>query len=327
MSTGCGIIRAMATALGLGAAVCQAAERAPDFPWKPLRIVAPSSPGSAADTLARVVAAPLAERLGQPVVVDTRPGAGSILGTELVAKSPPDGHTLLIATPALAINPSIARTMPYDGLRDFAAITLGISQPNVLAVHPSVPARSIQDLVALARARPGELSYASAGVGAISHMTVELFLLMSKTRMLHVAYKGSTAGLIDVIAGRVALMGTSAVATFPHLRTGRLRALAVTTSARTDVLPGVPTVAESSVPGYEAVGWFGVMVPAGTPKEAIARLNKDIVAVLNLPESRERFRRDGADVVAGTPEQFAAYIEREAAKWAKVVKAAGIKAE
>jgi tripartite-type tricarboxylate transporter receptor subunit TctC len=321
------IARTIALAAGLAAAVGWAAERTPEYPWKPVRIVAPSAPGSSADTLARVVATPLSERLGQPVVVDTRPGAGSILGTDLVAKAPADGHTLLIATPALAINPSIGRAMPYDGLRDFAAVTLGISQPNVLAVHPSVPAKSVKELIALARARPGELSYASAGVGAISHLTIELFLFMTHTQMLHVAYKGSSAGVIDLVAGRVALMGTSAIATFPHLRSGRLRPLAVTTAVRTAVLPEVPTVAESGVPGYEAVGWFGVMAPSGTSKEIIARLHKEIVAALNQPEIRERFKRDGVDVVADTPEQFAAYIKAEAAKWAKVVKAAGIKPE
>jgi tripartite-type tricarboxylate transporter receptor subunit TctC len=317
------LTRVIAIAVAATVSLSWAGEREAQFPSKPLRIIAPSSPGSAADTLARVIAAPLSERLGQPVIVDNRAGAGSILGAALVAKASPDGHTLLIATPALAINPSVARGRAHDE-QDLAAITLGIKQPNVLAVHPSLPARSIKELIALARGRPGELSYASAGVGSISQLTVELFLLMTHTRMLHVAYKGSPAGQIDLIAGRVALMGTSAIATLPHLRAGRLRALAVTTLARTAVLPEVPTVAEAGVPGYEAVGWFGVMAPARTPKEIIARLHQEIVGVLNQSDTRERFRSDGAEVIGNTPEQFARYITSEAAKWAKVVKAAGI---
>lgn len=320
------VVRTIATAAALTAGVGWTAER-PQYPSKPVRIVAPSGPGSSADVLARMIATQLSERLGHPVIVDTRPGAGSILGSELVAKAPADGYTLLIATPALAINPSIARNMPYDGLNDFAAITLGVKQPNVLAVHPSVPAQSVKELLALARARPGELTYASGGVGAISHLTIELFLLMTRTRMLHVPYKAAPAGFIDLIAGRVALIGSSAIGTLPHLRAGRVRALAVTTAARSEVLPDIPTVAESGVPGYEAVGWFGVVAPAGTPKEIIARLHREIVAVLNQPGTRARFKSDGADVVAGTPEQFTDYMKAEAAKWAKVVKAAGIKVE
>jgi tripartite-type tricarboxylate transporter receptor subunit TctC len=320
-------VRAVVAIVALTGDLTWAAERGGQYPTKPVRIVAPSGPGSAADTLARVIAPPLSERLGQPVIVDTRPGAGSILGTELVAKSPPDGYTVVIGTPALAINLSIARTMPYDALNDFAPITLGMKQLNVFAVHPSVPAKSVKELIALARARPGELPYASSGVGAISHLTIELFLLMTNTRMLHVPYKSPAGGLIDLMAGRVALMGTGAIATIPHLRSGRLRALAVTSAARTSVLPEVPTIAESGVPGYEAVGWFGVLAPTGTPKDIVLRLHKEIVAVLNQPDARERLNADGADVVAGTPEQFAEYMKAEAVKWAKVVKAAGIKLE
>jgi len=297
------------------------------WPSKPLRIVAPSAAGSAADTLARVVAPPLGERLGQSVIVDTRPGAATIIGTEMVAKSPPDGHTLLIGLPALAINPSIYKSLSYDGLRDFTAITQGISQSNLLVVHPSLPARSAKELIALARARPGELVYASAGIGAASHLAMELFLLQSGTKMLHVPYKGPTPGIIDLIAGRVSVMATSTLSTLTHVRGGRLRALGITTATRARMLPDIPTVAETGLPGYEAVSWFGFMAPTGTPKEVIARLHKEIVAILNQPEVRERFARDGADVVAGSPEEFGAYIRSEAVKWAKVVKAAAIKPE
>jgi tripartite-type tricarboxylate transporter receptor subunit TctC len=297
------------------------------YPTRPVRIVAPSATGSAADTLARSVAPLLAERLGQPVVVDTRPGGSSILGTDMVAKSAPDGHTLLIALPALAINASIRKTMPYDGLRDFAAITLAISQPNLLVVHPSLPVRSAKDLITLAKAHPGELSYASSGVGAASHLAVELFLLMTNTRMLHVPYKGPAPGLIDLIGGRVALMGASTIASLPHVRSGRLRPLGITTARRAPMLPDIATIAESGVPGYEAVSWFGLMAPAATPNEIITRLHKEIVAILSQEEIKERFNRDGTEVVASTPEHFAAFIRDERVKWAKVVAAAGIKAE
>jgi len=228
------------------------------YPNRPVRIIAPSAPGGAADTVARAIAQPLAERLGQPVVVETRAGAGTVIGTEAVAKSAPDGHTLLIGLPALAINPSIYKKLPYDALRDFMPITQAVSQPNLLVVHPSLPARSVKELIVLARARPGELVFASSGVGASSHLTIELFLLMTGTRMLHVPYKGPGPGVIDLIAGRVSLMAPSTIATLAHVRSGRLRALGVTTAKRALGLPDVPTVAEAGVPGYEwyrGLGW------------------------------------------------------------------------
>ena len=298
-----------------------------NYPTRPVRIIAPSAAGGAADTVARIIAPLLSERIGQPVVVDTRPGAGTIVGTEAAAKAVPDGHTLLIGLPALAINPSIYKTLPYDGLRDFAAITQAVSQPNLFVVHPSLPAKSVKELIALTRARPGELVYASSGVGASSHLTIELFLLMTRTRMLHVPYKGPGPGVIDLIAGRVTLAAPSTIATLPHVRSGRLRALAVTTARRVTGLPDIPTVAEAGVPGYESVSWFGFVAPAGTPKDVIGRLNKEIVAILRTPEVTERFAREGTEVVAGSPEEFERYIGAEAAKWAKVVKNAGIKPE
>ncbi len=297
------------------------------YPARPVRIVAPSAAASAADTLARVIAPPLAERLGQPVVVDTRPGAATILGTDVVARSPPDGHTLLIGLPALAINPSIYKTMPYDALHDFAAITHAINQPNLFVVHPALPAKSAKEFVALAKARPGELSFASSGLGASSHLGIELFMLMTGTRMLHVPYKGPAPGLIDLMAGRVSLMAPSTIAALPHVRSGRLRAIGVTTAARVASLPDIPTIAEGGVPEYEAVSWFGVNAPAGTPQEVIARLHKEIVTILQTPDIRARFAKDGSEVVASSPEEFDAYIRAEAVKWAKVVKSAGIKPE
>lgn len=296
------------------------------YPTRPVRIIAPSAAGSAADTLARTIAPTLSERLGQPVIVEARPGAGTIVGTEAVAKAAPDGHTLLVALPALAINPSIYTTLPYTP-RDFVAITQAIRQPNLFVVHPSLPAKSIRELIALAKARPGELVYASSGVGSGSHLTIELFLLMTGTRMLHVPYKGPGPGLIDLIAGRVALAAPSTIASINHVRTGRLRALGVSTAARVAGLPEIPTIAEAGVAGYEAVSWFGFAAPAGTPKEIITRLHRETVAILRSPDMRERFAKDGTEVVASSPEAFEAYMRVEQVKWAKVVKSAGIKPE
>jgi tripartite-type tricarboxylate transporter receptor subunit TctC len=217
--------------------------------------------------------------------------------------------------------------MPYDALRDFTAITQGISQANLIVVHPSLPAKTARELIALAKARPGELAYASSGLGTSSHLTVELFMLMTGTRMLHVPYKGPAPGMIDLIAGRISLQAASTIATLPHVRSGRLRALGVTTARRLASLPDIATIAESGVPGYESVSWFGLAAPAGTPKEVIARLHRETVAILRVPDIQARFAKDGAEVVATSPEAFDAYIRAEAVKWGKVVKSAGIKPE
>jgi tripartite-type tricarboxylate transporter receptor subunit TctC len=297
------------------------------YPTKPIRIVAPSAAGSAADTLARTIAPLLGERLGQSVIVDTRPGAATIVGTEIVAKAPPDGHTLLIALPALTINPSIYKTLPYDAEKDFAPITQALNQANLIVSHPSLPAKSVKELIALAKARPGELLYGSSGVGAASHLTIELFMLMTGTRMLHVPYKGPAPALIDLMAGRLTLAASSTIATLPHVRSGRLRAIGVTTAERLAAEPDIPTIAEGGVPGFESVAWFGPAAPAGTPADVIARLHKEIVAIITAPEVKDRFAKDGGFVVASTPEEFARFMRAEAVKWAKVVKAAGIKPE
>jgi tripartite-type tricarboxylate transporter receptor subunit TctC len=261
------------------------------------------------------------------VIVDTRPGAATILGTEIVAKAPPDGHTLLIALPALVINPSIYKTLPYDAEKDFAAITQALSQANLIVSHPSLPAKSVQELIRLAKSRPGELIYGSSGIGAASHLTIELFMLMTGTRMLHVPYKGPAPAMVDLIAGRLTLAAASTIATLPHVRSGRLRAVGVTTAQRLPSVPDIPTIAEGGVPGFESVAWFGPAAPTGTPKEVIARLHKEVVAIITAPEVRERFARDGGYVVASAPEEFERFMRSEALKWAKVVKAAGIKVE
>jgi tripartite-type tricarboxylate transporter receptor subunit TctC len=311
----------------LAAGYAQVALAQAQYPSRPLRIIVPTSGASAADTMARVIAQPLSERLGQPVVVENRAGAGTVIGTEAVAKSAPDGHTLLIGLSALAINPATYKKLPYDALRDFMPITQAVSQPNLLVVHPSLPAKSVKELIALAKARPGELAFASSGVGVGSHLTMELFLLMTGTRMLHVPYKGPAPGVIDLMSGRVSVMAPSTVATLPHVRSGRLRALGVTTATRVAALPDIPTVAEAGVPGYESVAWFGLVAPAGTPKEVISRLHKEVAAILSTPDVKQRFARDGTEVVASSPEEFAAFIRAETVKWGKVVKAAGIQPE
>jgi tripartite-type tricarboxylate transporter receptor subunit TctC len=318
----------VAAPLAVLAAVSVQATAAPaPYPVRAVRIIVPTSAGSAADTVARTLAAPLGERLGQPVVVENRAGAGTVIGTEAVARAAPDGHTLLIGLPALAINVSIHAKLPYDALRDFAAITQAVSQPNLLAVHPSVPAKSVKELIALARARPDELVFASSGLGSSSHLTIELLLLMTGTRMLHVPYKGPGPGIVDLVAGRVSVMASSTVSTLPHVRSGRLRALAVTTLRRASGAADIPTVSEAGIPGYESTSWFGLIAPAATPREVIARVHREAAAILRTPGMRERLAANGSEVVAGTPDEFNAFIRAEVGKWAKVVKAAGIKAE
>jgi len=297
------------------------------YPVRPVSIITPTAPGGGADTLLRLIAQPLAERLGQPVVVENRAGASTMIGTETVARSAPDGYRLLMAVASLAINPSIYKRVPYDALRDFTPITQTGSLPNILVVHPSLPAKSVKELIAVAKARPGEIVFASTGAGGSPHLSVELFLLLTGTRMLHVPYKGSTPGVIDLIAGRVSVMMPGIVGAGPHVRSGRLRALGVTTAKRAAAMPDLPTLAEAGVPGYESVQWNGLLAPSGTPKEIIARLHKEVTAVLLTQDIRERLAREGTEVVAGSPEDFAAHIRAEMAKWAKVAKSAGIQPE
>ena len=316
-----------ATLIVAGTAVAAAPVHSQGYPSRPLRVVVPSSAGSGADFSARLISQPLSERLGQQVVVENRAGAATMIGTELVAKAPPDGYTLLLGVGTLATAPSMYKKVPYDAQRDLAPITQLASVANVLVVHPSLPAKSVKELVALAKARPSEIAFASSGTGTNPHLSMELFLFMTGTKMLHVPYKGPTPGMIDLLAGRVSAMATSITASLPHVRAGRLRLLGVTTAGRVAAMPDVPTIAEAGVPGYEAVQWWGLLVPAGTPAEIIARLHRDAVSVLTTQDIRERFAREGMTVVAGAPQEFAAYIRTETLKWAKIVKSAGIQPE
>jgi tripartite-type tricarboxylate transporter receptor subunit TctC len=317
---------------GLGAIFCGAwvacAFAQETYPSRPIRIVVPTAPGGPSDNCARMMANEFTKRWGKQVIVDIRPGAGTIIGTDIVAKAAPDGHTLLVAPSALVIVPSSYKKLPFDPIRDFVPITQTYFVPNLLLAHPSLPAKSVKALIALAKARPGEILYASSGHGTNPHLTVELLTSMAQIKLMHIPYKGTMPGLIDLLAGRSALMATSSMPlTVPHVRTGKLIALGITSAKRSAALPDIPTIAEAGVPGYEAVQWSGLFAPTGTSPEIISRLYKESVAILNLPDVKERLAADSAEVVAGTQEQLAAFMKSELAKWAKVVKAAGIQPE
>jgi tripartite-type tricarboxylate transporter receptor subunit TctC len=317
-----GHLAAIAAALA-----CLAASGAPaqTYPAKPVRLVVPSSPGGGTDITARILAHKLTELLGQQVVVENRAGAGTRIGNEHVAKSPPDGYTLLMGLSTLAIIPAVYRTVSYDALRDLAPISQAVSVPNVLVVHPSLPVRSVKALIALGKSRPRELVAGSAGTGTNPHLSLELFRSMAGIDLVHVPYKGSGPGIVGLMSGEVAIFFPSLASAMPHIKTGRVRPLGVTTTLRAETLPEVPTIAEAALPGYEAMNWFGVLAPAGTARAIIDRLHKETVAALKSPEVRKQLATEGAQIVASTPDGFAAYIRSETEKWARVAKAAGIK--
>ena len=307
--------------------IASAAHAQAQYPVRTVRIIVPTSPPGGADVVARSVAPGLSERLGQQVIVDNRAGASTMIGHEMAAKAPPDGYTLVMGISTLAINPATFKHVPYDALRDFAPITQAAIQTLVLATHPSFPARNVKELIAIAKARPGDVSFSSPGFGTNPEMGMELFLYLTGTRMLHVPYRGGGESILALVAGHVSVTVASMLGTMPHVRSGKLRALGVTSSKRVATASDVPTVAEGGVPGYESLQWYGLLAPTGTPKEIIARLNREAVAVLRNPDIMTRLANDGTEIVAGTPEEFGAYIRAETDKWAKVVKAAGIKPE
>ncbi len=298
------------------------------YPAKPVRFVVAFPPGGGTDIIARSIAQKLAERIAQQVVVDNRPGAGGNIGTDMVAKSAPDGYTLLMGSAGpLAINASLFGKMPFDPIKDLAPVTLAASTPNVLVVHPALRAATLKELIALAKARPGEINFASSGHGTPAHLAGELFNLMAGVKMVHVPYKGAAPALADLLGGQVQIMFSTMPPALPHVRDGKLRALAVTSAKRSPAAPELPTVDETALPGFEANTWHGVVVPAGTPGAIVARLNREIVAILHLPDVVERFSSQGAEALGSTPEEFAAYIKSETLKWAKVVRDSGAKAE
>jgi tripartite-type tricarboxylate transporter receptor subunit TctC len=315
--------------LALPLAACLAlptVTRAQDFPSKPLRIVVPAAPGGTVDILARGINQRLGERLGQPVVVENRAGAATNAGNELVAKSPPDGHTLLMAGPTLATNPALFEKLGYDPQKDLAPITHVASVENVLVVNPQVAASSVKELVALAKARPGAINFASAGTGASGHLAGELFKSLAGIDIVHVSYKGAAPAHADLLAGQVQMMFDNIPAALQLVRAGRLKALATTGARRSALLPDVPTMIEAGVPDFESSAWFGLLAPAGTPAAVMERLHRETVAVLREPEVRDRLTGQGYVIVANTPEQFRRYIEAETVRWGKVIRGAGIKA-
>ena len=312
------------------AAVCFAASSltwAQSYPAKPIRIVVPFPAGGTSDILARSVGQKLAEEWKQQVVVDNRPGAGANIGAELVAKAPPDGYTLLLASTIHTINPSLYSKLGYDPVRDFAPITLIAATSQVLAVHNSLPVKTVKEFIAYARKRPGQLNYSSAGSGSQPHLTAELFKSMTGIEMVHVPYKGAPPAMIDLLAGQVALTFATAPSAVPHVKAGKLRALGVSTAQRITALPDVPTIAEAGVPGFEASGSNGLVGPAGLPPAIVERLNTAIVRIVKEPAMSKYLSEQGADPMTMTPSEYASYIKAEVAKWAKVVKAAGAKVD
>jgi tripartite-type tricarboxylate transporter receptor subunit TctC len=301
--------------------------QAQSFPTKPIRVIVPSVAGGGTDITARMIAPRMSELLGQQVVVENRAGAAMIIGSEAVARAAPDGHTLLMGISTLAINPWVHRKLPYDTVRDFAPISQVVSLPNVLVVHPSLPAKTVKEFVALAKARPGTLNYASAGVGSSLHLSMVLLMSMTGIRLEHVPYKGSAPALMDMLAGQVVAMTGTMITVIPYVRSGRMRALGVTSLARSSVAPDVPTIAEAGVPGYESVQWYGLLAPGGTPRDVIIKIHEAAARATQEPAVRKRFLDDGVEPIGGTPEQFAAVIRDDMAKWERVVKAAGIKPE
>lgn len=311
-------------AAGVLAALAAVPSPAVEFPTKPIRLVIGFAPGGGTDTTARALSTKLSASLGQQVVVDNRPGHSGTIAADIVAKATPDGHTVLLGTIALVVNPSLTAKMPFDTLKDLAPVTRAANSTNILVVHPSVAAKSVKELIALARTT--NLNAGSSGIGGTGHLAVELFNLQTGVKITHVPYKGGGPAMLDLLGGNIHLIFATAASSIGHIKAGKIRALAVTTSQRSALVPELPTVAEAGVPGFEANNWNGFLVPAKTPRPIIDRLNKELTAVLNSPDIKETLFKQGLDAAPGTPEEFGAYMRSEMAKWAKVIKAAGIKA-
>jgi tripartite-type tricarboxylate transporter receptor subunit TctC len=295
------------------------------YPSGPVRIISPYPPGGGTDILARTIGQKLNERFGQPVLVDNRAGANGTLGAALVAKAPPDGHTLLIVPAGYAANPALYKSLPYDQARDLAPVSHLASGPLVLVVHPALPVRSVKDLIALAKSRPGEINVGSAGNGSLPHLCAELFNASGKVKLTHIPYKGSGTAIIDVMSGQVPVYFMNVLQSLPLIKSGKLRALGVTSPQRTPIAPELPAIAEAGLPGFDMTNWYGMLVPAATPRDVINKLQQETARVLNLPELKERLAGEGMTVVGSTPEQFAAFLARETAKYNRIIQAAGIK--
>lgn len=318
-------IRSIFLIAALAAGLAPEAPAAEPYPARPIRFIVPFAAGGGTDMVGRAIAQKLTEAWGQQVIVDNRPGGGSVLGTALVARANPDGYTILQTSPSFAVAPSL-RKLPYSQ-RDFEPITQTATQAYLLAGNPGLAARSVQELIALDRAQPGSLNFASSGTGGVSHLAGELFKLLTKTDIVHVAYKGTGPLLVDLIAGHVQLSFATSLPTLPHVKAGRVRVLAVSGARRSAVLPEIPTIAEAGVKGYEATSWNGILVPAGTPRPVRDKLYREIAAILKTPALTKWLARDGGEAVGSTPSEFAAFIRTETEKWGKVVKAARLTAE
>lgn len=319
---------AAACALLAATSLIAAPAFAQTYPTKPIRLIIPFPPGGPNDILGRVLAQKMSEQLGQQVIIDNRGGGGGIIGAELAAKAAPDGYTLLLGgTASLSINPGLRKQLPYDPIKDFAAVSLVGTAPSILVTHPTVPVKTVRELIELAKAKPGKLNFASAGIGTPPHLAGELFKNMAGVDMVHVPYKGGGPALTDLLAGQVGIYFCGISSALPFVKEGKLRGIAVTSAKRTAVMPEMPTIAESGLPGYEVGNWYAIVAPAATPRAIVARLNSEIVKALAGAEVKKRFLELAADPIGSTPQELAAYNRSEIAKWAKVIKSAGIKPE
>ena len=309
----------------LAAALPAQPASAQTYPTRTVRIIVPYAAGGNTDITARAVGGKLADMLGQQVIVDNRPGGATNIGSELAAKAPPDGHTLFMGGASNAINMSLFAKPPYDTARDFAPVALCVKGANVLSIHPSLPAKTLKELIALAKARPGQLNFASSGIGGSNHMAGELLNVMAKINLVHVPYKGNAPALTDAVGGHIEMIISGVPALLPHIQSGRLRAIAIGSLKRFSAIPKVPTFDESGLPGYESTNWFGLMAPIKTPKDVVARLNTEVGKILATSEIKTRFINDGLEPMGGSQEDFARFIRDETTKYAKVIKAAGIK--
>jgi tripartite-type tricarboxylate transporter receptor subunit TctC len=316
-------------ALGLGAIVAPGLARAQpaDWPARPIRFILPFPPGGGTDILGRLIAERLTAGLGQPVVTENRGGAGGNLGAEAAAKSPPDGYTIVLVAPSLAISPSLYSKLNYDPVKDFAPVSLVATVPNVMITNPSVPAATLKEFIALAKSKPGEMNFGSGGSGTSNHLAGELFNIVAGVKLVHVPYKGVNLAMNDVLSGRVQLVFIGIPAAAPHIKAGKLRALALAAPQRSAVLPDVPTADEAGLPKFEVTTWYGILAPAGTPRPVVARLNGELGRIMHSSEMKERLDALATDPVTGTPEEFAELIRREIAKWGEVVREAGLKAD
>ena len=310
-------------ALAFASLVVALPAHAQNYPVRPVRMIVPFSPGGATDVPARILAQRLSEALGHQIVIDNRPGAGAVLGTDAVAKAPPDGYTLLLTATTHVISASLYKKLPYDAIRDFAPVMLIGSGPNVLAVHPSLPAKNVRELIALAKARPGKIDYASSGNGSAQHLFGALFMSLADIRMMHIPYKSSAPATTDLIAGQVSVGFPGIALVLPHTKAGRLRALAVTSAERSKAMPDVPSIAEAGVPGFAATLWLGLLAPKGTPPEIVQKLYDEIAKLLRQPEVESAYLATGTDVTISNPEQFGRFVQAEYDKWAKVIRTIG----